>query len=56
MHWGYEEDLTPQRAWGEVHEAYGATHYMFPACWDTLINIKHIDEGINRMKQSMLSP
>lgn len=56
MHWGYEEDLMSQQAWGEGHEAYRAIHYMFPARWDTLMNIKHIDEGINRMKWRILSP
>jgi len=54
MHWGH--DLTSQQTWGEGHETYRAIYYMFPACWDTLVNIKHIDEGINRMKRRMLSP
>lgn len=54
MHWGYE-DLTPQQAWGEGHQVYQAICYMFPACWDPLMNIKHIDEVISRIKLRMWS-
>lgn len=55
MHWGYE-DLTSQQAWGEGHESYQAIHYMFPAHWNTLMNTKHVDDGINQMRWRALSP